>query len=66
MVEVVTKKGQKLIAEKLHIDTFGESSVFMWFFDHRGNCKKENKGMDAIREIPESFTINGVKFVRAE
>lgn len=65
MIEVVTKNGQKLVAEKLHIDTIGESSMFMWFFDRLGNCKKENKGTNSIREIPESITINGVKFVKA-
>ena len=65
MIEVMTKKGQKLIAEKLHIDTCSEVSCWMWFFDRKGNCIKDNPE-NAIQEIPESFTINGVKFIRAE
>lgn len=65
MIEVMTKKGQKLIAEKLHIDTTGEESCWVWCFDRKGNCIKDNPE-DAICEIPESFTINGVKFIRAE
>lgn len=64
MIEVITKKGQKLIAEKLHIETIGEY-FWMWFFDRKGNCIKDNPD-DSIQEIPESFTINGVKFIRAE
>ena len=66
MVEVKTRKGETLIADKVHIDTYDETSFWMWFFGKDGNYIKENKGQNAICEIPESITINGVKFVKAE
>ena len=38
MIEVETKEGKKLVADKLHIDTIGVEYLWMWFFGKDGNC----------------------------
>ena len=49
----------------MQLDVIGDN-LWIWCFGADGNFMKKNKGQDVIREYPESFIINGVKYTKTE
>lgn len=65
MIKIITKEGEELVAYKMQLDVIGDN-LWIWCFGADGNFMKKNKGQDVVREYPESFIINGVKYTKTE
>lgn len=62
MTKVTTKDGTVLVGDKVHITTIGET-VWVDFYDYRGNFVKTNSEHSLRNAEIESIEINGKVFI---